>query len=123
MPPDDHVSVSTRMRMSGAIKRVKDIWDGYRYRESIQSNIFAPTAAVYLFQHLQKIIPNHSLILADFDCFLNTYSQIKGVNAPLISNKLLEPTKWETYQSYLVPRGAADICFPSDFNYLQHAYG
>ena len=33
-----------------------------------------------------------------------------------------EATEWKEYDSYLIPRGAADICFPSDFDYLQHAY-
>ena len=76
--------------------------------------MFAPTAAVYLFQHLQKHIPNHSVILADFDCFLES-NQLKGINAPLVTNQLREPTKWDSYDSYMVPRGLADICFPSDF--------
>jgi hypothetical protein len=47
---------------------------------------------------------------------------MKGMNAPLVTDKLEDPTKWTNYDSYLVPRGAADICFPSDFQYLQHAY-
>ena len=41
----------------------------------------------------------------------------------MVTHKLRDPTEWTTYGSYLVPRGQADICFPSDFNFLQHAYG
>ena len=103
------------------IKRAKDLWDDYRHRDQIESNIFAPTAALYMFQHLHKYIPNHSLILADFDSFL-TNVLLKGGNAPLVTNKLQGPTEWENFNTYLVPRGAADICFPTDFQYLQHAY-
>ena len=87
----------------------------------MKSNIFAPTAAIYLFQHLHKIMPNHQIILADFDSFL-TDDKIKGINAPLVTDKLEKPTEWENYDDYLIPRGQADICFPSDFQYLQHAY-
>ena len=100
------------------------MWDDYRFRKQIGSNIFAPTAALFLFSHLQKFIPNHQIILADFDCFPEALSKnsILGQNAPLITNKLAEPTEWKTYDNYLIPRGAADICFPSDFEFLQHAY-
>jgi hypothetical protein len=65
-------------------------------------------------------VPNHSLILADFDCFLERVkdNQLTGLNAPLVTNKLKEPTEWTQYDHYLIPRGSSDICFPSDFQYL-----
>ena len=62
------------------------------------------------------------MIMADFDSFLMPRGSIKGINAPLITNKLKDPTQWDTYDSYLLPRGEADICFPVDFNFLKHAY-
>jgi hypothetical protein len=61
-------------------------------------------------------------MLADFDSFLMPRKSIKGTNAPLVTNKLKDPTQWETYDTYLIPRGEADICFPVDFNFLKHAY-
>lgn len=79
------------------------------------NNVFAPTAALKLFQHIHKVAPNHSLILADFDSFLYPRGSIKGGTAPMVTHKLRDPTKWATYSSYLVPRGHADICFPTDF--------
>ena len=68
-----------------------------------------------MFYHLKNYFPNHSLILADFDSFIMPRNSIKGMNAPLITHKLKDPTKWKTYDSYLLPRGLSDICFPSDF--------
>jgi hypothetical protein len=121
MPQGDHISVNNRMQATGVLKQIKDLWSDYRYKDQINSNIFAPTAAIHLFKHLNKIMPNHSMILADFDSFL-TDDKIKGINAPLVTDKLEGPTEWENYENYLIPRGAADICFPSDFHYLQHAY-
>ncbi len=47
---------------------------------------------------------------------------IRGQNAPLVTHKLKDPTKWTTFESYIIERGAADICFPVDFHFLQHAY-
>ena len=86
------------------------------------NNIFAPTAAVRLLKHITDHIPDHTLIMADFDSFLMPKNSIKGINAPLVTNKLKDPTKWTTFDSYLVERGAADICFPVDFHFLRHAY-
>lgn len=60
--------------------------------------------------------------MADFDSFLMPKNSIKGINAPLVTNKLKDPTEWQTYDNYLIERGAADICFPVDFHFLQHAY-
>jgi len=40
----------------------------------------------------------------------------------MVTHKLKDPTDWATYPSVLVPRGHADICFPTDFFFLQHAY-
>jgi len=62
------------------------------------------------------------MILADFDSYIMPRDGIKGMNAPMVTHKLRDPTEWSTYSSYLVPRGHADICFPSDFHFLQHAY-
>lgn len=73
-----------------------------------------------MFQHLRKYIENHSLILADFDCFLEPRGRdsILGINAPLVENKLKGPTEAQKFNSYLIERGAADILFPVDFPFL-----
>ncbi len=86
------------------------------------SNIFAPTCALKLFKHLHEHLPEHQMILADFDSFLMPKNSIKGINAPLVTNKLKDPTQWQTFDTYLIERGAADICFPVDFHFLRHAY-
>ena len=72
------------------------------------------------YSHQGKYYTLHEL--ADFDSFLMPKNSIKGINAPLITNKLKDPTEWQTFDSYLVERGAADICFPVDFHFLKHVY-
>ena len=104
IPEADHIQATSRLQVSGVIKQMKDMWSEYRYKDSIKSNIFAPTAAIFLFQHLHKIMPNHQIILADFDSFL-TDDKIKGINAPLVTDKLEKPTEWDNYDDYLIPRG------------------
>lgn len=39
-----------------------------------------------------------------------------------MQDKLKGPTEVKKYDSYLIPRGASDILFPTDFEFLQHAY-
>jgi hypothetical protein len=104
------------------LKRISDMLAMIRHRESINSNIFAPTAALKMIKHMKQYIPYHSLIMADFDSFLMPRNSIRGINAPLVTHKLKDPTKWKTYDNYLVPRGEADICFPVDFHFLKYAY-
>ena len=112
------------MKGQGIVKRVVDMVTGIADKgvDTHENNIFAPTAALNLFKHINKYVPNHSMILADFDSFIVPRGSIKGIAAPMVTHKLRDPTKWSTYSSYLVPRGHADICFPTDFHFLQHAY-
>lgn len=62
------------------------------------------------------LAPNHKLILADFDDFrYPVRGRVPGGNAPIVANKLEGATSWKNYNSIIIPRGAADICFPVDF--------
>jgi hypothetical protein len=128
MPQLDHVTANKRLKSQGLLLRLYDGLNSIISRRSKNAqtnhnNIFAPTAALKLFQQLKKVVPNHSLILADFDSFMMPRTgSLKGINAPMVTHKLKDPTDWKTYDSYLCERGHADICFPSDFFFLQHAY-
>jgi len=117
MPTMDHISATKVLKSEGFFKRLQEII----YREK-PDNVFAPTCAIKLIEHVAATMPDHSLIMADFDSFLMPKNSIKGINAPLITNKLKDPTEWQTYDSYLIERGAADICYPVDFHFMQHAY-
>ena len=59
LPPPDHVTLTNRMQFGGVVKRLKDMWDDIRYRREIESNIFAPTAAIKLFRQVNEVFPNH----------------------------------------------------------------
>lgn len=110
------------MKSEGAVKRLIDMVRSFSLKsskETLANNIFAPTATLQLFQNLKRIAPNHSLIMADFDTFIMPRGCIKGTNAPLVSQKVNDAVNFDTY---LIPRGHADIYFPSDFFFLQHAY-
>ena len=58
----------------------------------MRNNIFAPTGALRILKHIKEYIPDHSMILADFDSFIMPTNSIKGINAPLVTNKLKDPT-------------------------------
>jgi Putative S-adenosyl-L-methionine-dependent methyltransferase len=115
----DHIAANKIIKNEGFFKRAQDMINQYFDRSrQMKSNIFAPTAALKLIKHISDNIPEHSLIMADFDSFLMPKNSIKGINAPLVTNKLKDPTQWQTYDTYLIDRGAADICFPVDFHFL-----
>ena len=118
----DSVTAQKRLKSEGSIKRIVDmIMSPFRPRskDTLENNIFIPTVTLELFSHIKKVVPNHSLIMADFDSFLMPRGSIQGTNAPLISEKLENAVHKD---SYLIPRGHADIYYPSDFFFLQHAY-
>lgn len=122
-PEMDHIQANKILKDEGLFKRMQDMVRGWTDRgREMKSNIFAPTAALKLVKHIADHIPDHSLIMADFDSFLMPKNSLKGINAPLVTNKLKDPTQWDTYETYLLERGAADICYPVDFHFLRHAY-
>lgn len=110
------------MERQGILPRIVEGWRSLTGRGKSTNNIFIPTATLQLFSHLNKILPNHHVIMADFDSFIMPKVCVSGINAPIVTNKLSKPSEWETYDTYLVPRGTADICFPTNFHFLKHAY-
>jgi len=84
------VTANKRLKSLGLIKRIIDIFKS----RPAEENVFAPTAALRLFRQVNKIAPNHSLILADFDSFIMPRGSIQGENAPMVTHKLKDPTEW-----------------------------
>ena len=119
MPELDSITANKRLASEGVTKRVVDMFRELtsmkRTKETNENNIFIPTTTLQLFQSLKEIAPHHSLIMADFDSFLMPRNSIKGLNAPLVSEKIEGATN---HDNYLIPRGHADIYYPSDFFFL-----
>ena len=92
MPTLDHISINKKLKQEGFFKRLQDILYSMRYKEQISNNIFAPTVAINMMKHIQEYIPSHTMIMSDFDSFLMPRGSIMGNNAPLITNKLKDPT-------------------------------
>ena len=92
------------------------------YKTQDEKNIFLPTCSLKMLKNIHKVVPNHHLILADFDMLQNSVSARQGINSPIVSRKLEKSAEKHDFDSYLVKRGEADIFFPSDFRYLRHAY-
>lgn len=118
MPELDSVTAQKRLKSEGIAKRLVDLFRDMtrsKKKETLDNNIFAPTVTLQLFQNLKRIAPNHSLIMADFDSFIMPRECVRGTNAPLVSEKIEDSPHKDTY---LIPRGHADIYFPSDFFFL-----
>lgn len=92
MPQMDHISANKIMKQEGLFKRIQEMFQLVKHKESMTNNIFAPTGAIRVMKHLNDYIHNHSLIMADFDSFIMPKNSIRGINAPLVTNKLKDPT-------------------------------
>ncbi len=55
-----------------------------------------------MLKNIKKNIPNHHLIIADFD---RLASKIKGINAPIVSKKGEKSHEKVDFNSYLVNTG------------------
>ncbi|KRX04263.1 hypothetical protein PPERSA_11387 [Pseudocohnilembus persalinus] len=93
----------------------------YYYKQD-QKNVFLPTFSYKVLEHIHQNIPNHHLIVADFDLLRNSESALQGINAPIVSKKGAKSHEKQDYKDYLVKRGEADIFFPTDFRLLQSMY-
>jgi len=78
-------------------------------------NVFLPTSAYTALKRLKTTLPNAHYIIADFDNLKAAPSYNSGIYAPIVSTKLEDSSAKKDYMSYLVPRGVADIFFPTDF--------
>lgn len=92
----------------------------YKYFKKVKhdENIFLPTYAYKMLSHLNKKLPNAEFIFSDFDLLRNSISSEIGINAPTVSTKLEASEAAKDFQDYLVPRGTADIFFPTNFRLL-----
>ena len=70
----------------------------------------------------KNILPNAHFLIGDFDLLRESYSAREGKLAPVVSTKLEASYEKKDYNDYLVPKGAADIFFPTNFFYLNEIY-
>ncbi len=80
--------------------------------------IFLPTAAHAILGNISEGLASHTLVLFDFDALPDV--QVAGWNAPLIANTVGAVAR--DFATYLVPVGAADIFFPTNFDALASLY-
>jgi hypothetical protein len=84
-----------------------------------ERDVWLPTRCLQLLEALHGAAPHHTLIAADFDALPDV--RVAGRNAPLVSGRDA-PGVVRDYDSVLVPWGAADIFFPTDFDGLCRLY-
>jgi hypothetical protein len=83
------------------------------------SEVYLPTACLQLLERIAACRPRHTLLAADFDALPDV--QLPGLNAPLVSGRRA-PGRPQDYDTLMVPWGAADIFFPTDFDMLERLY-
>lgn len=83
------------------------------------TDLWLPTRCLQLLEVLHAMLPNHTLLAADFDALPDVV--VPGRNAPLVSGRQ-GPGVTVDYDTVLVPWGEADIFFPTDFDGLSQLY-
>jgi hypothetical protein len=87
--------------------------------DSEPTDVWLPTRCLQLLELLHAVLPQHTLIAADFDALPDVV--VPGRNAPLVSGRQGAGVTAD-YDTVLVPWGAADIFFPTDFDSLASLY-
>lgn len=87
-----------------------------------QKSLFLPTFSLKMLKYLNEYLPNHHLIIADFDQLPSDKLSKNGINAPIVSRKLKRSHEKKDFDNYLVQKGEADIFFPTNFELLQKMY-
>lgn len=95
-------------RMQAAVSRLMGA------REAAERIAFLPTGWLRLLETLAEARPAFRLLAADFDALPNV--RVPGLRAPLVASQRPGVTLDHTL---LVPRGEADIFFPTDFELAQ----
>ncbi|KAK9825352.1 hypothetical protein WJX81_001851 [Elliptochloris bilobata] len=80
--------------------------------------MYLPTRTLALLDALSTALPSHTLLAADFDALPDT--SLPGAYAPLVATTVGGSTR--DHASYLLPRGSADVFFPTDFGMLARLY-
>ncbi len=64
------MSANKKLMQEGLFKRAQEWMLRVRYGHKMQDNIYAPTSALKMIQHIHLMVPDHCLIMADFDSFI-----------------------------------------------------
>ncbi|WWC86121.1 uncharacterized protein L201_000992 [Kwoniella dendrophila CBS 6074] len=78
---------------------------------------FLPTKSILFLENLRNKLPNHRLLISDFDSLPDS---LKGRNAPVVQTRYGE--SMIPCETFLVKQGYFDIFFPTDFELLRDIY-
>ncbi|GMH37817.1 hypothetical protein BSKO_05690 [Bryopsis sp. KO-2023] len=82
-------------------------------------SVYLPTGQIRLLEMLARCIPDHNIVLADFDAVPG--SVVPGANGPAV--QVTTQGVIQEMDNYLIAKpGSADIFFPTDFMALSRAY-
>jgi hypothetical protein len=81
--------------------------------------VWLPTGCFQLLSHIAHHVPNHEILLADFDFLPDVV--IPGENAPIVSSTV-EGKARDRGELLSAPRGSVDIFFPTNFALLEAMY-
>ncbi|WWC66472.1 uncharacterized protein I206_100374 [Kwoniella pini CBS 10737] len=78
---------------------------------------FLPTKSILFLENLRKLLPNHRLLISDFDFLPDS---VKGRNGPVVQTRYGD--SMIPCETFLVKQGYFDIFFPTNFELLRDIY-
>lgn len=103
----------------------KNFWEKmitWQFSKKQPKSLFLPTYCLKMLRFVRDTLPNHHLIISDFDLLPRDRNNLNGIYAPIVSKKLRLSHEKKDFDSYLVEPGEADIFFPTDFELLKKIY-
>jgi hypothetical protein len=117
----EYLSIAEKIRtpLEAGIMKLKNLLLKGVAKTQPLNHVFIPTMAFSFIKLLERYVPHHRLILADFDFLPDT---MPGKNAPLVQGKE-QANSSNVFQTYCsVEKGSCDIFFPTDFNTMKDLY-
>ncbi|WWC58510.1 uncharacterized protein I303_101053 [Kwoniella dejecticola CBS 10117] len=96
---------------------LRSIYSSLPFSPNLTQPDFLPTKAILFLETLRKLLPNHRLLISDFDVLPDA---VEGRNGPVVQTRY--GGSMIPCETFLVKQGYFDIFFPTDFELLRDVY-
>ncbi|OCF55583.1 hypothetical protein L486_07067 [Kwoniella mangroviensis CBS 10435] len=116
LPPSSSTTppLSSPLLYSGLLR---SLYTSLPFSANLSQPDFLPTKSILFLEHLREKLPNHRLLISDFDTLPDA---VEGRNGPVVQTRY--GGSMIPCETFLVKQGYFDIFFPTDFELLRDIY-
>ncbi|WVW82166.1 hypothetical protein I302_104172 [Kwoniella bestiolae CBS 10118] len=96
---------------------LRSLYSSLPFSANLSQPDFLPTKSILFLEHLREKLPNHRLLISDFDTLPDA---VEGRNGPVVQTRY--GGSMIPCETFLVKQGYFDIFFPTDFELLRDIY-